>query len=392
MPPVSIPFWTKVGHVTSGLAEKIRYLFSYDHAHRILPPPLQADGTPEPGTGIPGLTYNNERATELHVLSYNINCLFFHHDNEQIIGVTEFFQELFNEENYIDLPDIICLQEAWEEVIVNKIISMAHKAGWYAAQPATVKRLFIGEHTGLLMLSRYPIIAHEQTIYEDRIGSDWLANKGAQYATIEVPTPTPHHVHIVNTHLNASGTVSGGKSEFGNVARKQLLQLLKYLPHQFHSSQTLLVGDLNLIPDEVSDFIETTSESHGTCALTSTGVIDKYISFPEEDWQLDYVLGFLPQLRLEKNSATAAQWCGFWGETKTELMSHVTCSDHLPIRVQLRWQQQTQTQTQTQTQMQVSREDKNKGKGNYMDTDTDTGSPRSVAATASRVNSATEEV
>ena len=94
----NVPFWTKIGHVLAGLREKIFFLFTYTHQHEILPPPsgaLQKELSTKrlESEGKNGVKLNKNEtdsegerpgAEQLRILSYNINCLFFHHDQEQV--------------------------------------------------------------------------------------------------------------------------------------------------------------------------------------------------------------------------------------------------------------------------------------------------------------------
>ena len=202
------------------------------------------------------------------------------------------------------------MQEAWEEEVIRALLHAAHVHGWHAARPATVKRLFFGEHTGLLAFSRHEILSHSTTIYSARSGCDWLANKGAQYLTICLaslgPPVTreaasvqamqkrrkPLHVHLVNTHLNASPDVdvTASVSSSADIALQQLDQLLGFLPAAHLREGCVLVGDLNLLPAEVTRFLQKYQRTHGTRAVTRGGRLDSYVSFPEEQSQLDYCI------------------------------------------------------------------------------------------------------
>jgi len=340
---------TKVGHVLLGLQEKIRYLWVYDRRNLILPcrtdstcrrPRLDEDKGEGTGTGedttLPGAASSRSAASAsasaselnaheeeegadgaaapacpgglglgLVVLSYNINCLFVHHDPAQLQGIVQYFAQLFQlprsgsssgsssgEETpkvqpLLPLeppavrfaPDIICVQEAWEEELIRCLLRLAHEHGWHAARPASAKRLFVGEHTGLLTFSQHEITSHSTTIYRARSGSDWLADKGAQYVTIRLQPPPlpsqsvtqrdasvqslqmqtrmPLHVHLVNTHLNASPDVdvTAGVSSSADIALQQLEQLVECLPAPHLQEGCLLVGDLNLLPNEVLRFL-----------------------------------------------------------------------------------------------------------------------------------------
>ena len=382
----NVPFWSKVGHVLAGLAEKILFLFTYTHEHQILPPPsmeaLQVEPIKESAKaarkrygdimnkGVPD-------PEQLRILSYNINCLFFHHDQEQVDGIVAYFRHILVEglTRSVDVPDIVCLQEAWEETVIRRLCAVAHEAGWHVAHPATAKRYFVGEHTGLLVLSRFPIMDQAVHIYTTTAGEDCMSAKGAQYLTIDLSgghtaknstvKSGGNVLNLVNTHLNAAGSIAGGTSSCeNNAAQQQLAQLLHHMPKSFGTQQALLVGDMNLIPSEIRTFLEEHKESHGVAPLTSSGKLEEYISYPEDNWQLDYCLGLSrPCGNGEKrgnkqsadddrlldalvadatkvadgDSAGAQAKEGSWGDCRTTLLEDVLVSDHLPISVELQW-------------------------------------------------------
>jgi len=279
-------------------------------------------------------------------------------------------------------PDVVCVQEAWEEEVIRALLHAAHVHGWHAARPATVKRLFFGEHTGLLAFSRHEILSHSTTIYSARSGCDWLANKGAQYLTICLaslgPPVTreaasvqamqkrrkPLHVHLVNTHLNASPDVdvTASVSSSADVALQQLDQLLGFLPAAHLREGCVLVGDLNLLPAEVTRFLQKYQRTHGTRAVTRGGRLDSYVSFPEEQSQLDYCIaisgcpggggdgdgdGKIPPLAPPPTAAAGPAsgsgdgaggvGRGHWGRGCTALVGQAVFSDHLPIVTELSW-------------------------------------------------------
>ena len=196
----------KIGHVLLGLREKIAHLWVYDHRDLILPycPSSSAaaakasfgPGKHVPSSSSPSVARNTSGDTLLShggheeereavagagsglvVFSYNINCLFAHHNPAQLLGIVAYFSALFQlparptpvpprsgpspaeqrgraaTGNYIKkgmqyAPDLVCLQEAWEEVLVNTLLRLGAQHGWHAARPATVKRLLVGEHSG----------------------------------------------------------------------------------------------------------------------------------------------------------------------------------------------------------------------------------------------------
>lgn len=58
--------------------------------------------------------------------------------------------------------------------------------------------------SGLLILSKYPIIFAHFYSYNIGILSDSASDKGYIYCKIKVPAKTSHSLHLFSTHLQAS--------------------------------------------------------------------------------------------------------------------------------------------------------------------------------------------
>ncbi|KAJ3364436.1 hypothetical protein GGF32_001960 [Allomyces javanicus] len=58
--------------------------------------------------------------------------------------------------------------------------------------------------SGLLVLSRWPIVRHAKLTYSSAVTVDKLASKGASYSHHVHPTRQDLHMHLFNTHLQAS--------------------------------------------------------------------------------------------------------------------------------------------------------------------------------------------
>ena len=67
---------------------------------------------------------------------------------------------------------------------------------------------------------------------------------------------------------------------------QQLDQLVQRLPAPHAREGCLLVGDLNILPNEVLQFLSRYKTSHGARAVTHDGRLDTYVSFPEEGSQV----------------------------------------------------------------------------------------------------------
>ena len=89
----------------------------------------------------------------------------------------------------------------------NELIKFAQRCYFkYASVPPSPGffKMFAGSliNSGLLTLSKYPIVVTEFVEYKAKAGIDSLATKGVLYSKIKMPNH--HHVHVFNTHLQAT--------------------------------------------------------------------------------------------------------------------------------------------------------------------------------------------
>jgi endonuclease/exonuclease/phosphatase family metal-dependent hydrolase len=89
--------------------------------------------------------------------------------------------------------------------------------------------------SGVVLLSRYPILKEARVKYSQCAGMDCLSNKGAVYAQIQVPDVGP--VQVIGTHLNADGRDS--------LRSRQLEEAFDLYSPEEDSGPMVLAGDLN---------------------------------------------------------------------------------------------------------------------------------------------------
>lgn len=76
--------------------------------------------------------------------------------------------------------------------------------------------------SGLLTLSRFPIVAQDFISYPYGIFSDSIADKGVLYTAIEVTMGTHKELlHVFNTHTNASYPTNNPASMAASVEARQ---------------------------------------------------------------------------------------------------------------------------------------------------------------------------
>jgi endonuclease/exonuclease/phosphatase family metal-dependent hydrolase len=156
--------------------------------------------------------------------------------------------------------DIICLEEMFGFLNTRKhtMIREAEKAGFLHYSDSTSPSFFTSflVDGGLLVLSRFPIVATEFRPYPYGIFSDALSQKGILYVKVQVKDET---LHLFQTHTQASYT--GSNKRLSIMTRGDQLALIRAFMQEClakhgwkENEMCLLVGDLNV--DARNPFIE----------------------------------------------------------------------------------------------------------------------------------------
>ena len=101
--------------------------------------------------------------------------------------------------------DIICNQEVFEGFNSFKatLTSKASEAGFidfaYSKRPKLFDKYVTD--SGLIILSRYPIVESDSIVYEYNVGDCSASSKGSVYAKVDV---NGQFIHVFNTHMQAS--------------------------------------------------------------------------------------------------------------------------------------------------------------------------------------------
>jgi endonuclease/exonuclease/phosphatase family metal-dependent hydrolase len=163
--------------------------------------------------------------------------------------------------------DIICLQEVFEsysfELIVNNKYLKERYPFYLTGTQAN--RFIIGENSGLLVLSKYPIKFHQFTQFHQTTFPDILACKGALYFSVG-------DTNFITTHL---------QSECPRIAKRQLHYILNESPF---TKKTILLGDLNI--NDACDELGLCTNNNMITHLWSSSKLD-YILNITNDVQLD---------------------------------------------------------------------------------------------------------
>ena len=209
--------------------------------------------------------------------------------------------------------DIICLQEAWGETIKNEITKAFLAKNYYVALPPWRKNYMFGENSGLVTISKYPIINQIFLPFTNSRGVCRLFNKGVQYSHIRVPNSNPDtsiELNIANTHLQASFTKTSSYLDFQKTTKEQLTTIINNCPYE----SCLLVGDLNLKKENLDEFINNESKIQYFGENSET-------TYPDYNSRFDYILKITKLATKQSITKNITN--------KTE--SHIDLSDHFPI-------------------------------------------------------------
>jgi exonuclease III len=238
---------------------------------------------------------------DLKIVSYNIDGFFLHYNYLNYIKIAKYIRYLFTEKNI----DIICLQEVWEKSIYDLIINNLTDLNLFYAQPPTKIKFNIGEHTGLLVISKYQIINNVFEYFESLYLTCNMTKKGYQNVTIKI---NDTHINIINTHLQSSFKYFN--LYFQGNSLKQLNIITDYIDSN-NLENCLILGDLNLDTDFVDEYLKTNER------LTIPYYHKNNITFLNDDEQLDYFLFYKESFNDKK--------------IKFNICNNIYYSDHLPI-------------------------------------------------------------
>lgn len=133
--------------------------------------------------------------------------------------------------------DVIVFQEAFDGTSRKIISQLLQPAFSFQAGPANQKSLSLKTHSGIWIISKYPILNSASIIFETRTGIDAFSRKGALLTEIEVHG---QRVQIIGTHLQNSG---------GDWLRhSQCVELYNRLlkPHEQLGVPQIVCGDFNI--------------------------------------------------------------------------------------------------------------------------------------------------
>ena len=256
------------------------------------------------------------KTDQLRFLLYNVkwrSSIARRGSNEYANERAEMLANQISNSNY----DVICLNEDYSYIgspTVPFIKKMKEKGFVYCKRlPPTQIFSFEVIDSGVVVLSKYPILASDQLTYELNVGGDMMIAKGLLYVKIQTGPGT--HCHVFATHLQANH--KGSYPECKTVRFSQLYAFNSLRSRKATDGQPIiLIGDLNVnafapkssesakSQTEYSRLIKTIStdsytltdalhNSEGSHQITY-GAPDEKILTPKDDFNsrqcMDYVL------------------------------------------------------------------------------------------------------
>jgi endonuclease/exonuclease/phosphatase family metal-dependent hydrolase len=273
-----------------------------------------------------GLSALPAYSQELRVASYNVWGL-----PSPLLRHGERFKEIPSAINSLD-ADVVLIQEAFTDRA--ETLTTLPKFPYHSWGP---KARFMRFSSGLLILSRYPIVQTAQIAYSRCGGFDCFANKGAIYVKIRVPGSGD--VSVFNTHLNANG--------HDGVRATQAAHLLRFVRVYSQGLPTIVGGDFNgdgqtlfkkvrqalLLRDAHAEYV-------GTHPGVSTEILDGYTADPvhnpflgssETRRRLDHI--FLMNGTKPRNPLQAEDWRILNYALFLDGVHGKVLSDHFGVRV-----------------------------------------------------------
>lgn len=182
--------------------------------------------------------------------------------------------------------DICCFQEIFTGITNrrNTLLKSARKSGFlYSSIPTESPALSAKvTNSGLLTISKYPILTSEFEVYNTCSGVDSIANKGILYSKIKLQEGK--YLHLFNTHLQATYHGRHFEEKALGLMRARLSQVLQmtdfirkcseknWVKDEGVQQSVMLCGDFNITPE---------NEFHPLAKLNSE--TQKY---KEHDWNL----------------------------------------------------------------------------------------------------------
>lgn len=252
------------------------------------------------------INYNNPKKC-LNIMTYNIDGPFFHFNYNNYLNISKFIRQQFFSNNI----DIISLQEVWLTCISDLIMKELYDLDLYVSFPPTTKKYNFGEHSGLMIISKYPILTNEYIEFDNCSFTCNMTRKGLQHITINHNNEI---VNIINTHLQSSFK-DFNNLHFHSTASKQLDIIQKYCLNNCIYNY-MIIGDLNMDTMYIKKYLI----DNKNISMDYNPEYKNICSFPSTQETLDYCL-----------------FCNIFNENivEYELFKNIDYSDHLPLLIKI---------------------------------------------------------
>lgn len=142
--------------------------------------------------------------------------------------------------------DVVCIQEVYNEADKQVVIQGVKDVYPYAVYYQKKRKGGAGWHSGLLILSKYPINASSFELYKrNPLVEKMFADKGVLCALIEL---NGTDITIANTHTTVGGGVYDTESDRVNrIRNKQVIQAYQNV-RSFGTDLYMVLGDFNAGP------------------------------------------------------------------------------------------------------------------------------------------------
>ena len=180
------------------------------------------------------------------IISFNMNALFLYYEADLHTKALELIEAMMENDVHT-----VVIQEAWEESVISTILSTFPYC--YVAIPPTGRRFYLGENSGLVTISKFPIVSQTFTRHPYAVGTCRLAIKGAQAIRFRDFAFT-----LINTHCQS-------------FHKKISIKQLSLLVEQYKNNPTFILGDLNISSEDLHFDSRNCSVISGNEATCSCG-------------------------------------------------------------------------------------------------------------------------
>lgn len=257
----------------------------------------------------------------LRIMTYNIKflprALFFikHHPAKRA--------KLIPDSVLSQKPDVVVFEEAFDHFGVHTIIRKMKKTMPYIAGFKRGRGMLPKSSGGVLMFSKYPIVATGKTRYKQGEGVDKIGKKGAIIAEIQ---KGKRHIQIIGTHLQAGGSFELKSSQYNQMAELGERYQKEGVPQFYCGDFNICKRDTNLYPHMINRLKVVDGDITGSYQFTDDHVTnDMEGKYTTDKDVIDYVLYKGNGVKLKGITRFIHPFKKRWNK------DHEDLSDHYPL-------------------------------------------------------------